>query len=62
MDSLSSLGMYSLYFSKASAPAAKLSHSNLTPVASIEHAHRSLNDFGADAVAGDEGYFVCHKL
>src|SRR5450631_1628901 len=34
MDSLSSLGMYSLYFSKASAPAAKLSHSNLTPVAS----------------------------
>src|SRR5271169_112294 len=35
MDSLSSLGMYSWYFSKASAPAAKLSHSNLTPVASI---------------------------
>src|ERR1035438_7340446 len=34
MDSLSSLGMYSWYFSKASAPAAKLSHSNLTPVAS----------------------------
>src|SRR5216684_2499252 len=34
MESLSSFGMYSLYFSKASAPAAKLSHSNLTPVAS----------------------------
>src|ERR1039458_2166697 len=34
MDSESSFGMYSLYFSKASAPAAKLSHSNLTPVAS----------------------------
>src|ERR1700686_421319 len=34
MESLSSLGMYSLYFSKASAPAAKLSHSKLTPVAS----------------------------
>src|SRR5208337_158683 len=34
MDSLSSLGMYSWYFSKASAPAEKLSHSNLTPVAS----------------------------
>src|SRR5580765_1220768 len=34
IDSVSSLGMYSLYFSKASAPAAKLSHSNFTPVAS----------------------------
>src|SRR5208337_4091788 len=34
MDSLSSFGMYSWYFSNASAPAAKLSHSNLTPVAS----------------------------
>src|SRR5258706_10448058 len=34
IDSVSSLGMYSLYFSKASAPEAKLSHSNLTPVAS----------------------------
>ena len=34
MESISSFGMYSLYFSKASAPAANVSHSNLTPVAS----------------------------
>src|SRR5580693_1892117 len=34
MDSVSSFGMYSLYFSNASAPAMKVSHSNFTPVAS----------------------------
>src|SRR6266436_2621023 len=34
MDSVSSLGMYSLYFSKASAPARTVSHSNFRPVAS----------------------------
>src|SRR5271157_1289997 len=33
-DSVSSFGMYSLYFSNASAPAMKVSHSNFTPVAS----------------------------
>src|SRR5579864_2249599 len=34
IESLRSFGMYSLYFSKASAPAMNVSHSNLTPVAS----------------------------
>src|SRR5208282_1505526 len=34
IDSITSLGMYSPYFSKASAPTEKDSHSNLTPVAS----------------------------
>src|SRR6267143_3068104 len=34
IDSITSLGMYSLYFSKASAPTAKVSQSNFTPVAS----------------------------
>src|SRR5208283_2221118 len=27
----------------------------------FHHANRGLDDFGADTVAGDEGYFVCHK-
>src|SRR5579863_1537197 len=35
IDSVSSLGMYSWYFSNASAPAMKVSHSNLRPVASM---------------------------
>src|SRR6266481_6566751 len=34
MDSITSFGMYSPCFSKASAPTAKDSHSNFTPVAS----------------------------
>src|SRR5208282_765784 len=26
----------------------------------FDHTNRGLDDFGADAVAGDEGYFMCH--
>src|SRR5258708_27999120 len=28
----------------------------------FKHANRGLNDFGADAVAGDESYLICHSL
>src|SRR5258708_8182754 len=28
----------------------------------FKHANRGLNDFGADAVAGDESYLMCHRL
>jgi hypothetical protein len=44
---------------KASAPAAKLSHSNFT-AGCFEDADGGPGNFGADAVAGDECDFVCH--
>ncbi len=28
----------------------------------FENANRGLDDFGTNAVAGDESYFMCHKL
>src|SRR4029077_521511 len=28
----------------------------------FEHAHRSLDHFRTDSVAGDEGYLMCHRL
>src|SRR5208282_47766 len=28
----------------------------------FNHANGGLDDFGADTVAGDEGYFMCHKF
>jgi len=57
IDSESSLGMYSWYFSKASAPAAKLSHSNLTPVASSMRTVASMTS-GPMPSPGDESYFM----
>ena len=51
--------MYSPKISKASAPAAKRSHSNLH-AGSFEDADDGLGDFWADAVAGDQGDAMSH--
>ena len=61
IDSVSSLGMYSLIFFKGFGPGHEGFPFKLH-AGGFENAHGRLRDFGADAVAGDEGDFVSHTF
>ncbi len=61
IDSISSLGMYSLILGECLRARLKDFPFELHP-GGFENAHRSLRDFGADAVAGNQCDLVSHVL